>query len=343
MGIRITVVEPGAGAPVEKEFIASPIRLGRNELNDIALTDPFVSEWHGVLRFDDQAVYYFDLGSLNGSTLANKRLVKNTPTVLTPEDVLFLGRVRLTFQRTTRTVPPPSRAPTQNPMAMTVAWGVKTDDARRSGVRPSPTIEGGPVRATGSGRVSAVMEASPGSQTQIDGRLLRVMQAFADAFVGLRKGFEVFGDEVGVRTVNGTSPLHRARTGNEVMQYLMDASGHPEERLRELQGIFADFGIHHVAVLEGILEGARAMLTTIDPHAYDLDAKPGIFGGRKPRWKEFDENFTALLKEDSALTSKIFGKDFAHAYARVARGEMNEEDSSRGDEDLSVDGDGDER
>src|SRR5216117_1133969 len=203
-------------------------------------------------------------------------------------------------------------------MAMTVAWGVKADDARRS--RQQSVSDSSPsVRAPGSGRVSSIVEPSASGQSQIDGRLVRVMQAFADAFVGLRKGFEVFGDEVGVRTVNGTSPLHRARTGNEVMQYLMDPSGNPDERLRELQGIFADFGIHHVAVLEGILEGARAMLTTIDPHAYDLDAKAGIFGGRKPRWKEYDENFTALLKEDAALTSKIFGKDFAHAYARVAR------------------------
>src|SRR4051812_50008352 len=78
MGIRLIVVEPGAAAPVEKEFTSSPVRLGRNELNDVTLSDPFASEWHGVIRFDDQAVYYFDLGSLNGSTLGGKRLVKNT-------------------------------------------------------------------------------------------------------------------------------------------------------------------------------------------------------------------------------------------------------------------------
>jgi pSer/pThr/pTyr-binding forkhead associated (FHA) protein len=337
MGIRVTVAEPNVSGPVEKEFTASPIRLGRNELNDIALTDPFVSEWHGVLRFDDQAVTYFDLGSLNGSTLANKRLPKNTPTVLSPDDILFLGRVRVTFQRTSRTVPP--RMPTQNPMVMTVAWGVKADDAARRSRQQSVADTGPAVRSPALSRSGI---AEPGqSQPHIDARLVRVMQAFADAFVGLRKGFEVFGDEVGVRTVNGTSPLHRARTGNEVMQYLMDPSGNLEERLREVQGIFADFGIHHVAVLEGILEGTRAMLTTIDPHAYDLDAKPGIFGGRKPRWKEYDENFTALLKEDTALTSKVFGKDFAHAYARVARGEMADEDEGgEGDDDA---GDGDER
>ena len=331
MGIRLIVVEPGAAAPVEKEFVSSPVRLGRNELNDVALSDPFASEWHGVIRFDDQAVYYFDLGSLNGSTLAGKRLPKNTATALRPDDVLFLGRVRLTALRTARTVPPPR--PQQNPVSMTVAWGVRPDEgaARRS--RQQPVSESG-GRMTG--RSSAVEPAVP----QLDGRLVRVMQAFADAFVGLRKGYEAFGDEVGVRTVSGTSPLHRARTGNEVMQFLMDATGDTDDRLRELQGIFADFGIHHVAVLEGILEGARAMLTSVDAHAFDLDAKPGIFGGRKPRWKEYEENFTALLKEDAALTSKVFGKDFAHAYARVARGEDTPDDDgdAGGDEQ-----DGDER
>src|SRR4051812_10563792 len=176
MGIRLIVVEPGAAAPVEKEFTSSPVRLGRNELNDVTLSDPFASEWHGVIRFDDQAVYYFDLGSLNGSTLGGKRLVKNTSTTLRPDDVLFLGRVRLTAQRTARTVPPPRVH--QTPATMTVAWGVRPEEAtgpRRSRQQPAtdPTLP----RATG--RSQAVVDTTA---PQIDGRLVRVMQAFADAF-----------------------------------------------------------------------------------------------------------------------------------------------------------------
>jgi hypothetical protein len=328
MGIRLIVVEPGAAAPVEKDFTTSPVRLGRNQLNDVALSDPFVSEWHGVLRWDDQAVYYFDLGSLNGSTLANKRLVKNTATILKPDEPLFLGRVRLTFLRTERTIPPP-KPPTLGNVGMTVAWGKRPEDTGRRS-RPLTAQESGAV-ARAPTRPSQMMEA-PAQAQQLDPRLERVLLAFADAFVGLRKGYEAFGDEVGIRTVNGTTPLHRARTGREAMQYLFDPSGDIEERLRELQGIFADFGIHHVAVLEGILEGVRGLLTSVDARAYDLDAKPGIFGGRKPRWKEYEEHFAALLSEDSALTAKVFGKDFALAYARVARGEVDGEDAPHGED-----------
>ena len=35
-------------------FVKSPIRIGRSRLNDLPLEFPFVSQWHGVVRFDDR-------------------------------------------------------------------------------------------------------------------------------------------------------------------------------------------------------------------------------------------------------------------------------------------------
>src|SRR5207247_9227333 len=83
-----TIHAPKGGTSQTLRFAKSPIRIGRNQLNDISLDDPFVSEWHGTIRFDRQSVAYFDLGSTNGSLLEGQRLAKNVATPLTPESRL---------------------------------------------------------------------------------------------------------------------------------------------------------------------------------------------------------------------------------------------------------------
>src|SRR4051812_13521682 len=80
-------------------FSRSPVRIGRNQLNDIALEDPFVSEWHGAIRFDDDTITYSDMGSTNGSLLDGKRLAKNVAAPISDLSRLVLGRRELMFAR----------------------------------------------------------------------------------------------------------------------------------------------------------------------------------------------------------------------------------------------------
>ena len=51
------------------------MRVGRNQLNDISIDDPFVSQWHGLIRFGDAGIVYSDLGSTNGTIIEGVRLV----------------------------------------------------------------------------------------------------------------------------------------------------------------------------------------------------------------------------------------------------------------------------
>ena len=69
---------------------------------------PFVSEWHGIIRFTAQDVAYFDLGSTNGSILDGQRLPKNLPPALTETSRLQLGRIELS-------VAPPEAQEEQGP------------------------------------------------------------------------------------------------------------------------------------------------------------------------------------------------------------------------------------
>src|SRR5689334_13864619 len=80
-------------------FSRSPVHVGRTELNDLPLREPFVSHWHGIVRFDEQSIKYVDLGSTNGTTLGGTRLRKNEPVTVDEKADLRVGPIRLHFSR----------------------------------------------------------------------------------------------------------------------------------------------------------------------------------------------------------------------------------------------------
>lgn len=67
------------GASKQFAFDRSPVRIGRNPMNDVVLDAPFVSQWHGLVRFDDRTTEYTDLGSTNGTYANGQRMEKNAP------------------------------------------------------------------------------------------------------------------------------------------------------------------------------------------------------------------------------------------------------------------------
>ena len=414
MALAVYVTEIG-GSMQTLRFSRSPVRIGRNQLNDITLEDQFVSEWHGAIRFDDHNITYSDMGSTNGSVLDGTRLPKNISAPLSDLSRLVLGRRELMVARVAdradellRT-PPPSGgfaapvAPTSvsspsasspigapgfqgpsgdTPVSKTVGWGepipaLPKASLGRAGVaaadtgpgdgphrtrfgladeakvivqqvtpvpgspnvsrandsarRPSPLVDE-PPRAPApepSVRAQAPSLPSSASASAVDeaklARQHKLLEAFAEAFVGLRKGYEQFGSEVGVRTVNGTTPLHRARTSQEVLAHMLSPKVDAGAVARDMIGIFADFGIHHIAMMEGITQGVRSVLQSLDPRANELEVGGRLFSGakQKARWSEYLERFEQLITDDEQLHIAIFGEEFAHAYASVTLGGGN--------------------
>jgi hypothetical protein len=302
-------------------FAESPVRIGRNQLNDISIDDPFVSEWHGMIFFSHEGVEYSDLGSTNGSVLDGIRLAKNAPARLTEGSHILLGRIALAVSRQRRETEPRT----------TMAWGRSPGSG--SGSVPGP---GAPDRPPShpalAGQSKPSWPASPAASspavaserrtTDDDTALQRqrlILEAFSEAFIGLRKGYEQFGAEVGVRTVNGKTMLHRARNGQAVLEYLLQREVPVATVKRDLTGIFADFGIHHIAMMAAVSEGVRALLQSLDPRASDLDIGGRLFSASKSKaqWKKYLERFDQLLTDDQDLHAAIFGLEFARAYARV--------------------------
>jgi predicted component of type VI protein secretion system len=77
-------------------FERSPVRIGRNPLNDLTIDHAFVSQWHAQLRFEGMEVTIMDLGSTNGSAINGRRLPsQQNIRVGGPVDEIQLGPIRM--------------------------------------------------------------------------------------------------------------------------------------------------------------------------------------------------------------------------------------------------------
>lgn len=143
-----------------------------------------------------------------------------------------------------------------------------------------------------------------------------VLRASAKAFVELQKGQEQFGNEMGVRTIKEFTPLHAAGTAENVLTYLLDWTG-GRHRTQELVGIYADLMIHQVALINGVLEGARGLLARLDPGEIERSVTTPWPTRGAALWKQYSQRHKELLESDRLLTEAIFGPEFARAYAEV--------------------------
>jgi type VI secretion system protein len=93
-GVTIRLV--GAGPqPQTTRWSTSPIRIGRNPLNDIVLPFDFVSTWHAMVRFDEKGARFLDLGSTNGSLARGQRIPPGQPLVVEGTESITIGSVTL--------------------------------------------------------------------------------------------------------------------------------------------------------------------------------------------------------------------------------------------------------
>lgn len=95
--VRITNTQ--TGETEHSAFASSPVRIGRNQLNELVLNEPFVSQWHAVVRFDEHKVRYIDLGSTNGTMMNGRRLARHMQVEVDPQTDLRIGPIQLAFAR----------------------------------------------------------------------------------------------------------------------------------------------------------------------------------------------------------------------------------------------------
>jgi predicted component of type VI protein secretion system len=517
----IQVEDLQTGASTKAAFGKSPIRIGRSELNDLVLSQGFVSQWHAQVEYDDARIEYVDLGSTNGSSLGPTPIQRKVPVEIDERAEIRIGSLRLSFSRRAaaaepkapprtlfavraatafaipavpapapaapqparptgaRAAPKPSsavRAPGPIPAYPAVsqpvpavappgapaapaapASPVAPPAATPSPVRPAhqlpapgpavrldlptefrmpaaspvppqaappaaaappapaaPSHAAGPAldlptefrmpavqapppqpRPPGSAPVvrkfdapaarpagsapsavppppnaplggglgegfgagpneierllvtfaesylpSSVSVAGFGETQAFLARLAEALEAFARGFVEMRKGYEEFGKQMGIRTVHGEGPVHRARDAAQLLAALLDPG--QQGRAGDLQASFADYMVHHVALLGGVSDGAKAMLAGLSPEALESEAPKSLWPMKaQALWKTYEERFHELYDEEAAISDALFGREFGKAYARIIgrRGAVEPDDDEDEDDDDSEEGD----
>jgi len=72
-----------------------PVRIGRNQLNDLHIDRPYVSQFHAAIDVRDRQIIIRDLGSTNGTVVAGQRLQRDTPVDVTQNPEITIGPVTI--------------------------------------------------------------------------------------------------------------------------------------------------------------------------------------------------------------------------------------------------------
>ena len=63
------VFDTQANQQFEATFERFPVRIGRNQLNDLQIDRPYVSQFHAAIDLRDRQIFVRDLGSTNGTVV----------------------------------------------------------------------------------------------------------------------------------------------------------------------------------------------------------------------------------------------------------------------------------
>jgi len=87
------VFDTQANQQFDVTFERFPVRVGRNQLNDLHLDRPYVSQFHAAIDVRDRQIFIRDLGSTNGTVVAGHRLARDTPIEVTTSPEVTIGPI----------------------------------------------------------------------------------------------------------------------------------------------------------------------------------------------------------------------------------------------------------
>jgi type VI secretion system protein ImpI len=89
------VVDTQTNQSFEITYERFPVRIGRNQLNDLHIDRPYVSQFHAAIDLRDRQILIRDLGSTNGTVFAGQRLQRDTPVDVTQTPEITIGPVTI--------------------------------------------------------------------------------------------------------------------------------------------------------------------------------------------------------------------------------------------------------
>lgn len=90
------IFDTQANQSFEATFERFPVRLGRNQLNDLPIDRPYVSQFHAAIDVRNESqLWVKDLGSTNGTLVRGQRLTRDTPVDITTSPEVTIGPVMI--------------------------------------------------------------------------------------------------------------------------------------------------------------------------------------------------------------------------------------------------------
>jgi hypothetical protein len=174
----------------------------------------------------------------------------------------------------------------------------------------------------------------PGQQLTTQGDVARLITRLHDAvdvlcraLIPLRQGYLKFVSSMDLQKsahfAQASAMLDMAREPAAIAAALLDFREQAPEASKALEQSLNDLATHQVAMLDGVMQGVRALLDELSPSAVSdaAENKRGGFrlGGReKDIWEEYCDRYERVADESEAF-SRIFGEEFAQAYRRYRR------------------------
>lgn len=338
------------------QFADLPITIGRNPQNEFAVRHPAVSNFHARLEYHDGRPCIRDLGSRNGVYVAPAvggdltRIPPNSPVELsTLGDRFYLSAlvlVQMEFLTSEScshpTAPgaepavlgPRSRACEHSQFAHAAQGRLLADPQVGAECPPQSRYLNVSLDSLAlQGLRELVRSLLPERQLETTGDIARlitklhdVVDVFCRTLLPLRQGFEQFVSslDLEMRRRRRISPaaahFEVAQKPEQVALALLDPREPSADAVRAAESLLTDLTRHQVALLEGVMQGVRALLDEISPEKIEavLDERdsPELFGARyRARWAEFCQRHQRL-SDQREVCAVIFGDDFADVYRR---------------------------
>jgi type VI secretion system protein ImpI len=176
-----------------------------------------------------------------------------------------------------------------------------------------------------------VASLSPGQTLDTQGdvarlvtRLHDVLEVVCRSYLSLRDGHAKFVARLRLRAGADRDParsaLDTARDPSVVAALLLDFREPAADASRALELALEELGLHQVALLDGVMQGVRALLDELSPASIqrDLEDKrstPRLGRPERALWDEYCERHARFAQEGEAF-SRVFGAEFVSAYRK---------------------------
>ncbi|MFO0680304.1 MAG: FHA domain-containing protein [Polyangiaceae bacterium] len=361
--LKIRVTNSRDRVSFEREFSHFPVRIGRHTLNELCLDFPFISQFHATLEFDGPRLFVRDLGSKNGTMVRSTGKLPTNSRVELSDHKYEFAIVSLLFQVTVETLQMDDDLPTAPEFGRSFGDAgadmetSKTTRAplsaseltpspsspqrsRTSGNRPSVSVHEAAAALDGLRSIAGTYLPGGGSlTTEADvlafvHRLRSTLDVFFRCFPAMRDTFKVEEAPFGPAPSRKNEDLRKsgpsassATSAEELGQALLDWTNDDTEAHRVVESAFAELIVNQVALLNGVMVGARELVGTMAPAAVaaSLDEPGDARSGKAPvtleryrqLWEAYARRHSDVDDDDDTSFARRFGPQFAQSFARL--------------------------